>query len=200
MYITTILERFNLFDCKQLVVLVLQGMKLSIEDCPKYPSEMEDMSKVPYASAVGSLTYAIVYTRLDIAQVVGVLSRFMANLGRLHWDAMKKAFICLRGTSQYALYYHGNLVGSLRTVNIQGYVDSDWVGDIDNNRSTNGYVFTLNGGAISWMGKRQVVVALSTTKAEYMEATRACQEDIWLKRLCSDVGFNVGQISMCCDS
>ena len=56
----------------------------SVDDCPKSPSEMEDMSRVPYASVVGSLMYAMVYTRPDIAQAVGVLSQFMANLGRVH--------------------------------------------------------------------------------------------------------------------
>ena len=68
-------------------------------------------------------------------------------------------------------------------------MDSDWADDVDRRRSTNAYVFTLNGGVISWMSKRQAVVALSTTEAEYMVATHACKESIWLKRLCSDIEF-----------
>ena len=79
-------------------------------------------------------------------------------------------------------------------------MDSDWAGDIDSRRSTSGYVFTMFGGAISWMSKQQPVVALSTTEVEYMEATHACKEAIWLKRLCSDVGVDAGQITICCDS
>lgn len=70
--------------CKKLVVPMLYGIKLSIEDFPKSPTKMEDMTKVPYASAIGSLMYAMVYTRLDISQVVGVLIQFMANPGRPH--------------------------------------------------------------------------------------------------------------------
>ena len=60
------------------------GTKLSVDDYPKSPSEVEDMIRVPYDSVVGSLMYAMVYTRLDIAQAVGVLSQFMANPGRVH--------------------------------------------------------------------------------------------------------------------
>ena len=60
------------------------GLRLSTEQCPKTQEEEEDMSRVPYASAVGSLMYAMVYTRLDIAHVVGVLSRFMSKPGKEH--------------------------------------------------------------------------------------------------------------------
>lgn len=171
-----------------------------MHDTPKSQKDIDDMKDVPYASAISSLMYAMVCTRLDIPQPVGVLSRFMVNLGRLHWDVVKRVFRYLRGTSQYALCYHGHLVGSQRTISIQGYVVSDWAGDIDSRRSTNGYIFMLNGGAISWMSKRQPVVALSTTEVEYMAATHACKEVVWLRHLSSDIGFDAGQIEICCDS
>ncbi|XP_057855486.2 secreted RxLR effector protein 161-like [Cryptomeria japonica] len=129
------------------------------------------MTRITYASAVGSLMLAMVYTRPKIAQAVGVLSWFMTNPRIPHWDTVKRVFRYLRDTSQYALCYHGNLVVSHRIVSIQEYVDSDWAGDINNKRSTTGYVFMLNGGAINWMRKQQAVVSLSTTKAEYMVAT-----------------------------
>ncbi len=187
-YVKSVLDRFNMADCRPLCVPISVGTKLSVDDCPKSPSEVEDMSRVPYASGFGSLMYAMVCTRPDIAQVVGVLSRFMANPGRIHWDAVKRVFRYLRGTSNYSICYHGNSSGSQHLVCIHGFMDSDWVGDIDRRRSTGAYVFTMFGGAISWMSKRQPVVALSTTEAEYMAATHACKEAIWLKRLCSDVG------------
>ena len=72
-------------------------------------------------------------------------------------------------------------------MDIQGYVDPDWVGDVDRRRSTSTYVFTIFGGAISWMIKQQAMVSLSTIEAEYMVATHAYKEAIWLKRLCSDI-------------
>lgn len=96
----------------------------------------------------------------------------------------------MRGTSNYSICYHGNSFGSPHSVCIHGFVDSDWVGDIDSRRSTGAYVFTMFGSAISWMSKRQPVVSLSTIEAEYMAATHACKESIWLKRLCSDVGVD----------
>ena len=67
--------------------------------------DQEDMSRVPYASAVGSLMYAMVCTRLDIAHEVGVLSRYMSKLGKEHWTAVKRVFRYLRGTTSYGLCY-----------------------------------------------------------------------------------------------
>ena len=98
----------------------------------------------------------------------------------------------MRGTSYYSIFYHGNSFGALYSVCIHGFVDLDWASDINSRRSTSGYVFTVFGGAISWMSKRQPVVALSTTEAKYMATTHACKEAIWLKRLCSNVGVDAG--------
>ena len=69
---------------------MLHGTKLLVNDSPKTPDEIEEMKRVPYASTVGSLMYAMVSTRLDIAQEVGVLSQFMVNPGKSHWDAVKR--------------------------------------------------------------------------------------------------------------
>ena len=71
---------------------------------------------------------------------------------------------------------------------------------MDHKRSTSGYVFSLFGGAISWMSKKQVVVALSTTKVEYMAATHASKEVVWLQRLCSELGFKQQAVRIDCDS
>ena len=180
-YVDSVLEKFSMTACKQLVIPILHGTKLSKEDCPKSPTEMEDMSRVPYASVVGSLMYAMVFTRPNIAQAVGVLSRYMANPGRVDWDVVKRVFRYLRGTSEYCLCFQGNSFVSHRSICIHGYVDSDWAGDIDSRRSTSGYVFMMFGGAISWMSKRQAVAALSTMEEKYMAATHASKEAIWLK-------------------
>jgi len=71
---------------------------------------------------------------------------------------------------------------------------------MDQRRSTSGYVFNLFGGAVSWMSKKQSVVALSTTEAEYMEGTHARKEEVWLQRLCSSMGLVQGAIRLDCDS
>eukprot|EP00253_Pinus_taeda_P003545 PITA_03545 len=77
---------------------------------------------------------------------------------------------------------------------------ADWSGDLDQRRSTSRYVFNLFGGAVSWMSKKQSVVALSTTKEEYMAATHASKEVVWLQRLCSSMGLVQEAIRIDCDS
>ena len=106
------------------------GVKLSVEQCPKTQEEEEDMFCVPYASAVGSLMYVMVCTRLDIAHVVGVLNKFMSKLGNEHWTTVKRVFRYLCGTSDYGLCYQGRL-GLDRVLDIHGFVDADWAGDLD---------------------------------------------------------------------
>ena len=150
--------------------------------------EEEDMSHVTYASAVGSLMYAMVCTRPDIAHAVGVLSRYMSKPRKEQWTIVKRVFGYLCGTTSYGLCYQGR-PGLDRVVYIHGFVDADQARDLDRRRYTSGYVFNLFGGEISWMRKRQVVVALSTTKVEYMAATHASKEEVWLHRLCSGIGL-----------
>jgi len=155
------------------------GASLYAEQCPKTQEEEEDMSHVPYASVVGSLMYAMVCTRLDIVDAVGVLSRFMTKPGMEHWTIVKRLFRYLHGISDYGLCYQGR-PGLDRILDIRGFVDADLAGDLDQRISTSGYVFKLFGGVVSWMSKKQFVVALSTTEAEYMVATHARKEAVWL--------------------
>jgi len=94
----------------------------------------------------------------------------------------------LCGASGYGLWYQG-ILGFDIVLDIHGFVDADWAGDLDQRRSTSGYVFNLFGGAVSWMSKKQSEVALSTTEAEYMVSTHAIKEAVWLQRLCSSMGL-----------
>ena len=112
---------------------------------------------------------------------------------------MKRVFRYLRGTSDYGLCYQGRL-GLNRVLDIHGFVVVDWAGDMDQRRSTSGYVFKLFGGAVSWMSKKQSVVALSTTDAEYMTTTHARKEAVWLQILCSSMGLVQGAIRIDYDS
>jgi hypothetical protein len=91
--------------------------------------------------------YAMVSTRPDISHAIGVVGRYMANPGKEHWVAVKCVLLYLRGTSDYCITYNGGCEL------VYGYVDSDFAGDLDKMRSNSGYVFTLAGGAISWMSK-----------------------------------------------
>ena len=86
--------------------------------------------RIPYASAVGSLMYAMVYTRPDIANAVGVVSRYMANPGKEHWEAVKWLLRYLRGTSSTSLFFGKG------KVTLQGFVDADLGGDVHSSKST----------------------------------------------------------------
>ena len=116
-YVDMILQRFRMQDCKPVNTPIPVGFKLSAEQCPKTQEDIEDMSHVPYASAVGSLMYAMVCTRPDIAHAVGVVSRYMSNPGKEHWTIVKRIFRYLRGTSDFRICYQGR-PGQNRTVDV----------------------------------------------------------------------------------
>jgi hypothetical protein len=101
----------------------------------------------------------------------------------------------LCGTSSYGLCYQGRL-GLDRVLDIHGLFDADWVGDLDHERYTSGYVFNLFGGEISWMIKRQVVVALSTTKVEYMATTLTNKDSVWLQTLCLAIALGQQEVRL----
>ncbi|XP_038695478.1 secreted RxLR effector protein 161-like [Tripterygium wilfordii] len=155
---------------------VEKGRYLSLDQCPKTDEERNRMSKVPYASAVGSLMYTMLCTRPDICFAVGLVSRYQSNLGLTHWEAVKRIFRYLRGTTDLILCYGG---GNLK---LTGFSDADWASDRDERKSTSGYVFILSGGAISWCSKKQSCIALSTMEAEYVACSVAVQEAVWLRR------------------
>ncbi|KAE8656252.1 Retrovirus-related Pol polyprotein from transposon TNT 1-94 [Hibiscus syriacus] len=193
-YLKKILSRFNMQDYKPISTPLPINFKLSSSMSPSTEEERMKMSRVPYASAVGSLMFAMICTRPDIAQAVGVVSWYMANPDKENWNTVKRILRYIKGTSNVALCYGGsNLL-------INGYVDSDYAGDLDKSKSTTGYVFKVAGGAVSCVLKLQSVVATSTTEAEYVAATQASKEAIWLKMLLEELGHNQEYVSLFCDS
>jgi hypothetical protein len=132
------------------------------------------MKSVPYALAVGSLIYTIVVTRLDIAYVVGIVSRFMHNPGRPHWNAVKHIFRYLVGTQDNDIK-----LGPNEPLGRMGFTDSDYAGYLDTWKSTSGYFFRFGTGGISWRSKLQDCTATSTTEAEYVAASDEVKELLW---------------------
>ncbi|KAL1556436.1 Retrovirus-related Pol polyprotein from transposon TNT 1-94 [Salvia divinorum] len=196
-YIEKILSRFGMSTAKPIDTPSATNIHLSSDHAPKSEAEEEYMSRVPYSNAVGSLMYAMVCTRPDIAHAhaVSVVSRFMGQPGKEHWQAVKRIFRYLRGTSDVGLIYGGDTHCS-----VTGYSDSDYAGDVDGRRSMTGYVFTLGGSVVSWKATLQAAVTLSTTEAEYMALTEAAKEGIWLKGLVGDLGLHQEQVVVFCDS
>jgi len=194
-YIKSILEKFGMSDCNPVSTPFDYNQKISSKMSPKTDDERKEMADVPYMQAIGCLLYAAQITRPDICYAVNVLSRFGTNPGKAHWQAVKRVLRYLKGTLDKGLIFRKN------EEDLKGYCDADWAGDIDNRRSTSGYVFVYQHGAISWATKLQKTIALSSTEAELMSVVAATQEAIWLKRLVNELTGNKEQnIVLFCDN
>jgi hypothetical protein len=130
-----------------------------------------------YRELVGSLMYLAVYTRPDLAQAVYQLARYMSAPTAQHWEYGKHVLRYLKGTVGYGIVYGGG------DLSFRAYSDADWAGDRDSRRSTTGYVFMLNGGAVSWRSRLQHTVAVSSMEAEYQASADAAREAMWLSEL-----------------
>ncbi|KAL5811668.1 hypothetical protein ACOSQ3_026618 [Xanthoceras sorbifolium] len=193
-YIKKVLSRFNMQDAKPVSTPLGVHFRLSKEQSSKTEEERTHMAKVPYASAIGSLMYAMVCTRPDIAQAVGAVSRYMNNPGKIHWEAVKWILRYLRGTTNKTLCFKGG------DTTLTGYVDADLAGNVDIRKSTTGYVYTLGGTAVSWVSQLQKIVALSTTEAEYVAVTEASKEMVWLQSFLEELGKKQEDNVLYCDS
>ena len=132
-------------------------------------------SKQQYQSAVGSLMYCMLGTRPDIAYAVSKVTQYCSNPNQAYWNAVKRIVRYLAGTRNRGLYY------GLPGPGI-GYTNADW-GSSEDRRSIGGYTFILNGAAVSWNSKKQSMVALSSTEAEYIALTQAVKESLWLQAI-----------------
>jgi hypothetical protein len=135
-----------------------------------------EMKGWPYQEAIGSAQYTSVGTRPDITYVISFLSRYLDKLGLAHWNAVKTLFRYLLGTKEYALTYRD---GESELV---GFCDADRsVGE--DRKAVSGYAFMINGGAVSWSSRKQEIIAMSTTEAEYVAASQVTKEAVWLREL-----------------
>ena len=175
-YIDAILKRFSLSDAKPVATPIVPGAYYTKADAPSDATASAHMNKIPYREAVGSLMYASIATRPDITYAISTLSQFLENPGEVHWEAVKRIFRYLAGTKHHALTYGNELHGLI------GYTDADGASQ-EHRHAISGYVFLLDGAAISWASRKQEIITLSTAEAEYVAATHAAKECIWLKRL-----------------
>ncbi|KAM1746967.1 hypothetical protein ACFX11_013552 [Malus domestica] len=183
MYIDKVLSRFQMEQSKKGFLPVGHGIHLSKSMEPKTPEEIRQMSCIPYASAIGSLMYVMICTMPDIAYAVSITSRYQSNPGSEHWTAVKTVLKYLRRTKDMFLVY-----GGASELRVEGYTDADFQSDVDDRSSNSGYVFTLNGGAVSWKSKKQSVIADSTTEAEYVAAAEAGKEAFWMMKFITELG------------
>eukprot|EP00253_Pinus_taeda_P033287 PITA_33287 len=170
-YVNELLERFNMQDNKSAITPTVMGLKLSKEDNNK------DFDRSLYKSIVGSLMY-LTATRLDIMHVVSLISRFMERPKEAHWQATKRILRYVKGTKRFGILYT-----VLECSDLIGYTNSDWDGSVDDRKITFGYVFHMGSGSISWASKKQPIVALSTAEAEYVAATAAACQAVWMRKM-----------------
>jgi hypothetical protein len=137
-----------------------------------------------YQRALSSLMYPMLATRPDLAYAIAALGRHAANPSPDHQHALNRVFCYLWATIDHQLVL-GHSTTSIPT--LLGYSNSDWASDVNDRKSTSGYVFTLGGGAISWSSKKQPTVALSSTEAEYITSAHAAKEATWLRLLLSEL-------------
>ncbi|GIL60632.1 hypothetical protein Vafri_15174 [Volvox africanus] len=158
--------------------------------------ERLDRERYPYSELIGSLLYISGCTRPDISQAVGVLTRHMAKPAKEHWKAAKEVVRYLLGTADFGLAFGGERAAE----GLLGFCDADHAGCVDTRRSTTGYVFSVHGCAVSWASKLQRSVAVSTMEAEYVAASEATKEALWLRQLLTDMGYSVRPTKINCDS
>ncbi|XP_036345999.1 secreted RxLR effector protein 161-like [Rhagoletis pomonella] len=182
-------------DCRPVSTPSDYNQKLSTGMVSESADE-DELAKIPYQAAVGSLLYLAQCTRPDIAFAVNDVSRFNSKYNVSHWKAVKRIMRYLKGTKDYKLKYSSN--GSPQ---LHGSSDADWASDIDKRRSCTGYLFKMSNAAINWASKRQPTVALSSTEAEYMAMSSAVQEAVWLKQLSGELDYGGGSsIQLYCDN
>jgi hypothetical protein len=175
-YIDSIIRRYNLQDLKPASTPMETNLCLSSSQSPSTTAEFAQMRNTPYHEAVGSLMYASLGTHPDISFAVQTVSRFSTKAGPAHWDAIKHIFHYLKGTNHLWLSY------GLSREDLTGFADAD--GNMAEDRhAISGYAFLLHGGAVSWSAKRQEIISLSTTESEYVTATHAAKEALWLRSL-----------------
>jgi len=170
-YIDSLIKRFQLVDAPPLSTPIDPNALLTKNQSPSTPHQFDDMSNVPYREAVGSLMIAAVGTRPDITFAVTALSQYLQNPGRPHWEQAKRAICYLKGTRDWKLVFRS-------TGGVEGFSNANWGNDVDDRHSICGYVFTLNGGAISWSSKKQPVVALEDRGRIHWD--HACREGSYL--------------------
>jgi hypothetical protein len=158
--------------CKPLNTPVSKRQYLSKTMCPQDQTKILEMETIPFAQAVGSLMYAMTSTRPDICHAVRLVSRYQSNPRNEHWQVVKRIFKYLQGTKNMGLCF------GLEDLKIAGYTDTDFAGDIDDRKSTSGYIFLFGGTVVSWLSKKQNCVAKSTMEAKYILCNTVVSNDV----------------------
>lgn len=179
-YIKKIIERFELQDAKFVTTPMIAGTSF----CKEGVVDGKDKQQVdvPYREAIGSLMYASMGTRPDIAHSVNLLARFCESPRQAHWNAVKRVFRYFKGTAGHGIRF------ARKDEPLTCYVDADHAGDYDSRKSTTGYMLLFHGAPVIWKSTKQSIVATSSTEAEFVAATMACKEVMYARQLLKELG------------
>lgn len=170
-YAKKVLRKFRMDECNPVSIPSDPNQTLS-KFCDS------EVSNFPYRQLIGSLMYLSIATRPDISYAIGNVSRYMENPTVVHERALKRILKYVAGTVSHGIQFNKN--GNHRLI---GFSDADYAGNVDTRKSTSGFVFLYNNSIISWCSSLQQCVSVSTTESEYVAASEAVKELVWLKRL-----------------
>lgn len=174
-YAMEILKKFQMEGCKAVSTPMNQKEKLCQAD------GADKVDEGYYRSLIGCLMY-LTASRPDILFAVSLLSRFMHWASEMHLAAAKRILRYIKGTTDYGVKFE-----KCENFKLYGFSDSDWAGSVDDMKSTSGYCFSLGSGVFSWCSKKQEIVAQSTAEAEFIAATAAANQVLWLKKIMCDL-------------
>jgi hypothetical protein len=194
-YLEKMMEKFSLTNAKRVSTPMEPNAQFSVDQCPSSTNQLARMKGIPYKEAIGSVLWPVVVSRPDAAYAIGVLAQFIQNPGLAHWEALKRLITYLGWTKDYWLTFGGRS----KTL-VQGFCDADWASN-KHRHSISGYAFHFGNGAISWSSKKQYIIALSSTEAEYIAQTHAAKEALWLRTFINEVrGTGEAPIAIHCDN
>src|SRR5882762_4938951 len=194
-YIDAMLDKFRLTNTKPVATPMETGAQLSKDQGPSTLSQENRMRGIPYAEAIGCALWPVVISRPDAAFAIGILSQFIQNPGLAHWEALKRVIVYLGSTKDFWLTFGGRT-----KIFTQGFCDADWASQKDRH-SISGYCYHIGQGTISWSSKKQQIVALSTTEAEYIAQSHAAKEALWLRTFIGELrGKPTQPLTIHCDN
>ncbi|XP_038889278.1 uncharacterized mitochondrial protein AtMg00810-like [Benincasa hispida] len=183
-YALEILDRFQMENCNSATTSIEPNLKLTKDH------EGKKVNNTLYKQMIGSLMY-LTATRPDIMYAVSLISRFMESPTKLHLLVAKRILHYLKGTPGLGILYQKR-----EKLNLVGFSDSDYAGDLNDRNSTSGYVFMLGLGAISWSSKKQPIITLSTIEAELVAATSCACQAIWLRNILENLHYKQEETSI----
>lgn len=185
-YIEELLLKFDMTDCRTSDTPIENKLNVSkAEKC---------VIGFSYQKLLGCLMYLAVMTRPDIMYSVSYLSQFNTCYSVEHWNYAKRVLKYLKKTKMYCLKF------SSQGESLKGFVDADWASDSLDRKSYTGFCFVMSGSAVSWQSRKQRVIALSSTEAEYVALSEACREAVYLRELLYELTGSLSTIRLNCDN